>query len=244
MTHGMEIYSATGVLQANAEMIGYFCRRSAVAATRTRLGGNTTPSSLVIPRGGTIYPIIAIATNGHALAMSGVDTNNDPVFACSAPVGTQLNYYVFDYAPNIPSSNYGIELYNESGQMTFSSNYFPLQVVSIISAGSQTFPGRTIAAVLQALGGRAIAGPVEYYQGGFLVVPGSPYDSTGYLNDGKLYGGRVTNGGQTLSYDTVSYDDVYIGPEPGDIYVPPDWEYLCPILAVDVTGIPTNTTFF
>lgn len=243
----MEIYSSEGILQADCNLVGFFCRKSVVTTTQTTYSGWTSPSSLIVPISGQgyTYPIIAISCSSY-VAKSGITTSGDFVFNCSGSVGTSITYYVFDWAPAIPASTFGIELYNESGQRTFSSNYFPMQGLSIITDSSYTASGKTLAAGLPAMGSYSIAGPIDYYSGGFQIIPENPgdYDSTGYQNDSDLYGARVINSGQTVEYGSVSFDDIYIGPTFGDVFVLPDWDRRCSVIPIDVTNIPLNTTFF
>lgn len=248
MAFGAEIFASDGTLQADCNLLGYFCRKSGSGTTASATGiGNTTPSKIVIPISGMgyTYPIVAISCSGYNVARAGNSYGSDLTFTSNAPVGTAFTYYLFDYSPALPSSTYGIELYNASGQRTYSSNFFPMQVLDILTSGNVTHTGKTLAVGLPEMGGfRQWPGDYDYYSGGSLVAPGSPYDSTGYQNDCDLYGGKVSNTGQTVTYGSVSFDDVYVGPQLGDITVPPDWSYACPILVVDVTNIPTGTTFF
>lgn len=251
MAFGMEIFDASGVLQANCELLSYFCRRSGTGTTVSAAGiGNTVPSKGVIPVAGAgySYPLIAVRCPGYTVARVSNGSGSDMTFACSAPVGTSFTYYIFDYSPAIPASSFGIELYNSAGQRTFSSNYFPLQALSVVRSvgGSVTYAGKSLAIGLCETGGYRQFPGYDYYSGGFPIVSGGfgDYDSTGYRNDAKLYGAAITNSNQTLNYGTVSFDDVYIGPTPGDAYVPPDWSYVCPVLAVDVTNIPVPANFF
>lgn len=249
MAFGMEIYDSSGVLQADCNLLSYFCRKSGTGTTVASTGiGNTVPSKGVVPTAGLgyTYPLVAIVCSGYSVARVGNTSSTDMTFACSAPTGTAFSYYIFDYSPALPASSFGIELYNASGQRTFSSNYFPMQALSVLTSGSVTHTGKSLAVALPELGGFRTAGPLDYYLSGMPVIPGGPgsYDSTGYQNDCDLYGGTISNSGQTLTYSAVSFDDVYEGPVFGDIYVPPDWNYQCPILAIDVSGIPASTTFF
>lgn len=249
MAFGMEIFDSSGVLQADCNLLSYFCRKSGTGTTVSATDiGNTVPSKGVIPTAGAgyTYPLVAIVCAGYVVARASNTPSTDIIFACSAPTGTAFSYYIFDYSPALPSSSFGIELYNASGQRTFSSNYFPMQVINVLTSGNVTHTGKSLAVGLPELGGYRTAGDLDYYLGGVQVIPDGPgsYDSTGFQNDGKLYGGAISNSGQTLTYGTVSIDDVYVGPEAGDISVPPNWSYQCPVLAVDVSDIPSSTTFF
>ncbi len=243
----MEIYSSTGILQADCNLVGFFCRKTLTITTQATFGSFTAPSTLVIPISGQgyTYPLIAVSSSSY-LAKAGNTVGGDLVFQCSGSVGTSVTCYIFDWAPAIPASNFGIELYNVSSQRTFSSNYFPMQGLSIITDNSYTASGKTLAAGLPTMGGFRIAGSIDYYLEGFQIIPDPPwnYDSTGYQNDFDLYGARVTNSNQTVEYGSVSFDDVYFGPVSGDIYVAPNLDTRCSVIPIDVTGIPLNTTFF
>jgi hypothetical protein len=252
MSFGMQIFDSSGGLLADANLIGFFCRRSVTTTTTTSVGGgNTVPSNLVVPIAGMgyTYPIIAISSL-EFFGKSGITSGGDAVFVCSGPVGTSVTYYVFDWAANLPAPSgnniLGIEMFDSSGNRTFSSNFFPMQGLSIITSGSFTSTGKTLAAGLPAYGGFREAGDLDYYSGGVLVIPSGPgsYDSTGYQNSADVYGARVVNSGQTVEYGSISFDNVYIGPEFGDIVPPPDWNILANIIPIDVTNIPINTVFF
>jgi hypothetical protein len=248
MPVGLELYNTAEKLLASTEMLGYFCRKSGTGTTVAATGdGNTVSSRAVAPIGGLgySYPLVAIQIAGYAVARAGNNfSTGDYHYSTNAPIGTSFSYYVFEYSPNLPSSNIGLEIYNSAGQITFSSLYHPLQVLNLLSSGAVTHTGKSLAIGLGTVGGFRTAGDYDYYNGGSLVVPGDPYDSTGFQNFADLYGGTLSNSNQTVTYDSVSYDNVYIGPGAGDIYKPPDFDNPCVILVADVTNIPSNTTFF
>lgn len=248
MPAGLEIYNSDNKLMVSTELIGYFCRKSGTGTTQTAPDmGNTSPAKAVVPISGLgySYPIVAIRIPGYTVSFARAYTvGGDRHFTTDAPVGTSFTYYIFDYAPALPAASSGLEVYNSSGQRTFSSFYHPLQVLNILTGGSVTYTGKSLATGLTTIGGFRVAGDYDYYSGGFPVPEGDPYDETGYRNDADLYGGMVSNSNQTITYGSVSFDDVYFGPGPGDIYKPPDFDNPCPVLVVDVSTIPLNTTFF
>ena len=252
MAFGMELYAADGTLQADCNLLSYFCRKSGSGTVTSTASapltyGNTVPATMTVPISGMgyTYPLVAISCPGYQVARGMNTYGGDYRYATDAPVGTSFTYYVFEYSADLPSSTYGIELYDASGNITFSSNFHPLQVLDILTSGSVTHTGKTLAVGLPQLGGyRQWPGDYDYYDGGTPVPIGDPYTDTGYQNDSDLYGGAISNSGQTLTYGSVSFDDVYFGPSPGIIGHGDDWLYACPILAVDVTNIPLSTTFF
>ncbi len=255
MAMGMEIYASDGTLQANAEMLSYYCRKSGTGTVQSTASapltyGNTVPATMTVPVSGLgyTYPLVAVSCSGYYVARGMNALGGDFRFATDAPAGTSFSYYIFDYSPALPASSFGIELYNASGQRTFSSNYHPMQVLDVLTTGSATHTGKMLAAGLPECGGFRIAGGVDYYGGSaplWVPVPdGDPYTGTGYQNNADLYGARISNSGQTITHGSVSFDDVYFGPFAGDITVSPDFDTPCRVLAVDVTNIPANTTFF
>ena len=255
MAFGMELYAADGTLQADCNLLGYFCRKSGSGTVTSTASapltyGNTVPATITVPISGMgyTYPIVAISCPGYQVARGMNAYGGDYRYATDAPVGTAFTYYVFEYSAALPASSYGIELYNVSGQRTFSSNYHPLQVLNILTSGGATHTGKTLAVGLPQVGGFRTAGGVDYYGGSFPtwipVLDGDPYTATGYQNDADLYGGAVNAAKDQVTFGSVSFDDVYFGPVAGDISVSPNFDYVCPVLVVDVTNIPADTTFF
>jgi hypothetical protein len=258
MPVGFECYDQNGKLQFNDSMFCYFLRKTGSGTTGSANVGNTDPSSIQISASGYTNPIIAIQCSA-TVAFYGLFGGNY-WWACSGGVGTAFNYFVYDRSSAIPASNFGVEVVDASGVITFSSNYRPMQVVSFLdnmnysswmnpgSSQSVTFGGKSLAVAQGETGGHRYAGPMDYYLGGMQVLdPYDPsgYDSTGYQNDAKLYGGVISNSNQTATTGYVGFDDVYIGGAYSGINnPPPDWQRQLKLFVVDVTGVPIGTTFF
>ena len=256
MPVGFEAYDANGKLQFNDSMFCYFLRKTGSGTTTDSTIGNTDPSKITLPATGYTNPIIAIQCSA-AVSFWGLFGGNY-YWLCSGAAGTSFNYFVYDRSSTIPASNFGLEVVDANGAITFSSNYRPMQVLSLLNSvtypywggppggtnqPSVTYTGRSLAVAQGETGGHRFAGPMDYYLGGLQVVE-PPYDATGYQNDAKVYGATVSNSNQTATVDWVSFDDVYVGPELGDIYVPADWQRQPLIFVCDVTGVPIGTTFF
>ena len=254
MPVGFECYDQNGKLQFNDSMFCYFLRKTGSGTTGSTKVGNTDPSSIQLSASGYTDPIIAIQC-ASPVAFYGRFSNNY-WWACGGAVGTAFNYYVYDRSNAIPASNFGIEVVDANGAITFSSNYRPMQVLSLLNdldylalGGYQsvTHTGKSLALAQGETGGHRIAGIMQYFAGNQMVIPNGPddYDSTGYQNDAKLYGGVISNSNQTAAVDVVSFDDVYIGGAFTGINTPPpDWERQLKLFVVDVTGVPIGTTFF
>ena len=245
----MEIYASDGTLQANSEMLCWFCRKTGTGTTLVKgLGlGNTTPSRIEVDVTGITNPVVAIRMNGYTVARAG----GYGIFTSNAPVGTSYTYYIFDYSASLPSSgDYGIQIFNSAGQITFNSNYFPMQVLNILSNGSSgvTHIGKTLAVAGSVMGGYRIAGELLCYDAGGPTIDeggGSFCNDLKYQNDCKLYGGALSNSSQTVDTSTVSFDDVLISAgNSGSYYVAPDWNSPSKIIVIDVTNIPVGQTFY
>jgi hypothetical protein len=249
MSYGMELYAADGTLQANSEMICWFCRKTGTGTTTFRTVGNTPASTLTIDVTGITNPIVAIRMAGYTAAKAGGST-----YITDAPIGTSYSYYIFDYAQSLPANagGYGIEIFNASGVRTFNSNFFPMQVLNMLTgsnlsgAETVTHTGKTLAIANASMGGYATRGDVYCFDGGGPSFwDGSYCYSLGVINDCSLYGGILTNSFQTATTSNASFDDVTISVGSSDNYtIPPDWNTASKLLVIDVTNIPVPATFY
>lgn len=245
MAYGIEIYAADGTLQANSEMICWFCRKTGTGTTVSRVVGNSSPSSLTVDVSGMTNPIVAIKMAGYNVAKAGGST-----YVTSAPIGTSYTYYIFDYAASLPANAgaYGIEIFNDSGVRVFNSNFFPMQVLNMLTGSATvTHTGKTLAIANASMGGYAIRGDVYCYDtGGPEIWDGFSYcSSLRIINDCDLYGGILSNSFQTVDTSGVSFDDVVITVGDSSSYnVPPDWDTPSKLLVIDVTNIPVGVTFY
>jgi len=245
MAYGIEIYASDGTLQANSEMICWFCRKTGTGTTVSRVVGNSSPSSLTVDVSGMTNPIVAIKMAGYNVAKAGGST-----YVTSAPIGTSYTYYIFDYAASLPANAgaYGIEIFNASGQRVFNSNFFPMQVLNMLTGSATvTHTGKNLAIANASMGGYAIRGDVYCYDtGGPEIWDGFSYcSSLRIINDCDLYGGILSNSFQTVDTSGVSFDDVVITVGDSSSYnVPPDWDTPSKLLVIDVTNIPVGVTFY
>lgn len=255
---GIEIFDQNGKLQFNGDMLTFAVRYSGTAYVEVGQVGNTCPHRLTLPivYNPASHQMIAIAGgNGCAVAAAGVDGYARRIFAADAPVGTPFYYYVFEKSSNIPPSNFGIEVKNAAGEITFSTNHRGLKILDLLVGGgglSTSAPGRSLAFCQANFAIHRIAGGIQYFAGGpggghEIPVDGDadnppPGTRFGWQNNGKLYGAKVVNNGQTVQTQEVSYDDVFIGPQ--EELPAPDFVIPAYIFTIDVTNIPIGMTFF
>ncbi len=249
MAYGIEIYAADGTLQANSEMICWFCRKTGTGTTTFRTVGNTPTSSLTVDVTGITNPIVAIQMAGYTAAKAGGST-----YITDAPIGTSYTYYVFDYAQSLPANagSYGIEIFNASGVRTFNSNFFPMQVLNMLTGSNSgtetvTHTGKTLAIANASMGGYATRGDVYCFDSGAAEFwDGFNFcGDLGLFNECKLYGGVLTNSFQTATTSNASFDDVTLSLGSSSSYtIPPDWNTPSKLLVIDVTNIPVPQTFY
>lgn len=268
MPAGLEIYDESGKLQISDSILTYVLRQTGVAYTTNYKVGNTSYTSLTIP-GTQSYVNNFVAVQGQypiGFVGSRSDTGQrvfatgDPSVAGYAPLNTPYNYFIFQRSDFIPSGNFGLEIKNDQNQITFSSNQRTMQVIgyfeyndtaNIVNAGTQfSNPSKSLAFAQGAFAGHRIAGSLDYYLGGQVVLPSSQGGDPGadyqygYQNWGEVYGCFNPEGDVTkINTATVSYDNVYIGPS-SDPSQPPDWDIPLKCFVIDVTGIPIGVQFF
>lgn len=245
MSYGIEIYASDGTLQANSEMICWFCRKTGTGTTTFRTVGNSPTSSLTVDVTGMNNPIVAILINGYSVAKA----LGSSTYVTDAPIGTSYTYYIFDYAVSLPtnSGTYGIEIFNATGQRVFNSNFFPMQVLNMLTGNTNvTHTGKTLAIANATMGGYAIRGDVYCTDAGTELWDGFSFCSNLIVqNDCKLYGGIITNSSQTVTTANVSFDDVDVTVGSSSSYsVPPDWDTASRLLVIDVSNIPVPRTFY
>lgn len=250
-----EIYDDSHRLLAAAQFLSFVCRKTGSGTTASPTGP-TNSSNINIPISGYTLPMVAIiVSGGYAAArndygnISGVPNF---IFACNAPVGTAYTYYIFDWTADIPSPSGKMRMYRDDHTCSFDSDKYHMLGAGSIDMNysgfgpSITKTGRSLAPAFLAPGGHYMIG-FPYCTDG---VGGGDLETCSAIqttDDGKRYGARVTNSGQTIDPVAVSYSDTtgiigdYAAYQAG---LEANWQTPTVIFAVDVTGIPLNTTFF
>jgi hypothetical protein len=261
MPAGFQVFDANGNLQVSSEMMTYHLRKTGQKATQSRNGGNTTASSLLVEKWpGSDEAICAVRPpNGYSASLIGqAYSRTNWNFATDAPIGTVFDYFIFDRSVHIPGSNFGIEVRNGSGEITYSTNHRPMSAVAMLGSQSVqmeyyndppsvSLPGRSLAFFNMAFAGHSQATGVWCSRRNGLEVPdpnlddGGPCDAYSWHNDGKVYGGRLLDGGSRVESAQISFDDVFVS---NSDY--PTNEYVIPmkLFVVDVTHAPIGVQFF
>lgn len=126
-------------------------------------------------------PIVAIrcAVPCRSWAISTGAGSYELRFVVNGPIGTAIEYYVFDTLHNEEASNYGLKVWNASGTLIFDAARKPMRVIDYlltINAGTSTYPeGRVYAVAIsggsgqQSFSGGGGAGYVLLVGGGTVV---------------------------------------------------------------------------
>lgn len=243
----------TGRLMAAADLLGFVCRRTGTKATQSRVGGNTTASSLLVDVSGFSLPMVAVRSEGYAAAFSGSNGGN-LVFATDAPIGTTFTYWAFDWTPALPEHDAVFMLRREvDNSIAFSNKFWPMIVIGRMGMSEGINPpqynalsGVTLAHTQSNMGGHSRVPDPQCADGsGSQVDP----DLTTCSNirgriDGKLYGARTS--GSQITGAEVSWDDVTAGFGNYTSYMTYGGGFEVPnlVLIIDVTNIPIGRTFF
>lgn len=243
-----QTFREDGALQFDAGLMTMALIGKGTAYTQSRLSGNTNPSSVVVPLPNLTDPIIIAvqATQGVARAGRYVK-DGQPVahYASAAPIGSPVNYWLYGQSNTFPPTGVGLELYNEQGQLTYSSSRPIATIAAVLNGSDQSADlpgGRSYAMAAQEWTGYSQPSGGIYRNG----VPYEPGDGTGnqtanwsYNNNGKLFGCMVN--GSNVRTGTVTYDDVRVSMGNSRTPLYPDgnrtWTRpMGPVLVLDVTG--------
>jgi hypothetical protein len=177
----MQVFNDAGSLQIDETYSNLFLHQRGTVATTNALLFGISIVDFTIPNC-RYMPVLFVNCNVSAkvavLSMSGTTAN------CRASafgsVGTQLTYYAFDRAPNVAVANYGLQVFDAAGNITFDALRSPMRIVGSFSAPGNSGSSGTYAS------GRTYA--VAVTGGSWLFpVPGGGGQPDGYTIQ-KLFG--------------------------------------------------------
>lgn len=245
MPVGMEIYDSAGILQASADMLSHFCKKTGSGTTvANTAGGNAASMATIALPAGMDKPICAVSC-ASTMAFAGLFSGN-LYFWCAGAIGTAFNYYLYDTLEGVATANFGLELYDAAGNITFSSSYRPIEILGL-NPGVTNYAGRTVAAALPAWSNTEVNGPLQCWDGGVAA----PWDGVSFCGDLRyqhtinVRGAFIDNGGSRINPASIQYENVQISAGSSSSYTyPATVAHLQMLMAVDVTGIPIGSTFF
>lgn len=129
MASGLQIFNTNGEIQIDSNLVNFvFIRKGTVTIPA---GGyiNTFPAAQIVVD--AITPILCLRPL-HSLA-GVVNTkiiNGQYSYLINGTGGETFSWYLFDKNP-MTASNAGIQVFNQAGEMTFSSDRHPMRMAAI-----------------------------------------------------------------------------------------------------------------
>jgi hypothetical protein len=271
MGYGLEIYDANGKLVASSDQMSWVLRKTGTAttvATTIGGGGNSTPSMAVIDLAGLGYQnaIVAIAC-AQTMCFIATNTSGQMIYGCDGGVGTSFNYYIFDSSGTIPPANFGIEMYDANGNITFSSNQRMMKPLDVMyhdpapsgPGGGLVGPNTTYPSPVTHTG-KSLAVALTCWAGWYWLDPNSgvcydtqpgvswePGMNCAFLQlqlSHNMIGGNITNSGQTASMGTVPWENLMLNTSSSQYKTARQQYTALTMLVIDVTNIPLGVTYY
>ncbi|HSX65386.1 MAG TPA: hypothetical protein VLF15_11705 [Pseudoxanthomonas sp.] len=146
------MFNDSGSLQIDETYSNLFLHQRAVIATATAISFGISVVDFTIPNcryWPTIFANCELPSKCSVQSMSGTTANCRALVV--GAVGTPLTYYAFDRAPNVAVANYGLQVFDAAGNITFDALRSPMRIVdshvALGNSGSskQYAAGRTYA---------------------------------------------------------------------------------------------------
>lgn len=236
MTAGFQVFTRDGsVLQIDTESIVYCLRKSGqVKCSQNVFENSANFKDFVgmVDITGFNAPIVAVKSS-IACAVEIVKPTGQFLpygrsgrtylkVTCGTP-NASIQYYVFDQW-NAPGGNAGLELFDASGNRTFHSDWYLMDVVGFLDASTSKLPfNRDTEAYLG-----SVSGNVALHK---TITNLWTRARSGYAPETYKDGIRVSNGGARLSW-------VYAGAYGGSA----GWNYRvdAEVMVIDVSKLPSN----
>ena len=237
-SYGFQVYDDQNNLQADDTLLLYYVRRTGTVQVSSGVGqangivlnlGSTYQSALIAFSGGNGY-FVGYDLNGAWSA--GVFR-----FLTNAPFGTTFSYYVLELSDKIPplaSGQYGLEVYDDAGRVTFTSSQQLAPTLNLVGSNfpnaNAFYPGRTL----------GIA-PLSFAGHNRYADPDSG-DPSLYYHDYAAAGGGISADGTSAIYGDINIENQEIGGSR-----PPDtnqFEIDSSFFVLDLSHVPVGQTFF
>lgn len=234
MPHGLEVYNDSYTLQLyDRKPLLVFKSKGTHSTTtnpspaplgsRSRLDiPNVTQSCLVAlrPQGMASFCVFQHVYSGTTMSLH---------LFCDTTGTQQVDWYAFD-VPSASGQNYGLEVYDASGNLTYQSFAYPMNVTSITVANTSILDTDILTI---ADGGRTIAVIQGCLAGYRWWAPGADGDINKYWQQAywsavRLGTGSLVIGNRLMDRDTGT---IVTTPGPSTLYNPRNY------MVVDVTGL-------
>jgi hypothetical protein len=222
MTSGLETYrSDNGAIQFSSNLMSY--RFSSKGSVQTQaVTFSSSPSRGLIPTTRNSDQIIAVRSQ-YACARGGATdratNDNYDVYQSSGPVGTVIEYFVFDKISTGTPLNFGIETYSDvTHELTFSATLPTAICYGVITDSTTSValdPSKNYAAVLPNFSGY----DRTQYSGGVQREVNSKGQTVYYYIDYQEFG-KVRGVSSNSSYNQFNLAEVSYNDKTGQYIVP------------------------
>jgi hypothetical protein len=243
-----QTFRADGGLQFDAGLMTMTLIGKGTVYTQAPLSGRSVVSSALVPLPNLSDPIIMAIQTPYFAARAGRYMNGSQAvahYATAGAIGSPLRYWLFGKTNSFPPANVGLELFDQAGNLTYSSSRPICAIASVLNGSGQSatlWGGREFAMSAQEWTGYRSARAGLYRNG----VPWEPGDSStsvatwSYNQETFLYGCAVN--GVTVATAGVNYDSgrTTLGSSREPIYPPANATWTRPmgsVLVIDVTGL-------
>jgi hypothetical protein len=237
-SYGFQVFDDQGNLQADDTLLLHYIRKTGTVQVS---GGFGQANGITLNLGAT-YQSALIAFTGSSGYLIGYDLNGAWSagvfrFLTNAPFGTSFNYYVLETSDKIPPlavGQYGLEVYDDAGWVTFTSSQILAPVLNIIGSNFPSanayYPGRTL----------GIA-PLNFAGHNRYGDPDSG-DTQSYYHDFAAAGGGISSDGTSAVYgDIVVENQEITGVRPPDAN---QFEIESSFFVLDLSHVAIGQTFF
>ncbi len=233
MPHGMEIINDDYTLQlSNRSPVLVYVKKGTHLTTTNPISSPVGTRSRLIISNVSASAVVAIRPNLSApfciFNYAYVSGNLEVYFMCSVSGAQSVDWYVFD-TPNPSGMNYGLEVYDESGNLTYQSFANPIRATSVLVANTTAATNE----VIVPNGGRTIAAIQGNLAGFMRWDPGANGDINLYWKQMRWSSIATVSTGLSIRNELMDRDTANIQSSPGPTEIHNPRNYMI----VDVTGL-------
>lgn len=151
MAHGLQIYSGNGALQLDSNDTTHVIYQKSASGTSGAISGAATGAytgvSVTVSGFDNTEDLIFIQPTGSSGTVSAYVIPTSSGFTIFSDTNTTFYYYVFSKVTSLsnPTSNYGIEMYDASGNILFNQDVLAARVKgSITGVGNVAASGKSL----------------------------------------------------------------------------------------------------
>lgn len=176
MAYGLQVVNANGFIQIDETYRNLHFKQKGTSNTTAVASGSAGNSTVTVSITAVDSIMLIALRCGVLVSITNYQiagTTVNVTLVANGPVGTAIDWYVYDTAPAAQRGKTGLHLFNRQGQLVFDSSRVPMRVVDTYQVNGSTGDTKTYAT------GRRYA---AVFSPGIYVVPvrTGPEGSNGY----------------------------------------------------------------